>query len=284
MNQFVSREVRIPATDGYSLAGSIYSKSDAGPVVLLCPAVGVKRRFYATLASYLAERGMTVVTFDYRGIGGSRPRVLRGFAARLRDWSERDFEGVVRWARHEHPGRRITVVGHSAGGWHCGLAPSGNMVERAVTICTSSADWRLWQTRWWWLTFAIWYLMIPIVTRLCGYLPGRLMTGSDLPRGVALEWSRWARTPGCFMGPYEGIEKDGFTRLRIPILSFSFSDDLFAPERGVDALHALFENAAIARRHLRPGDVGLRKVGHIGFFQARARDTLWPEVAAFLLS
>lgn len=40
--------------------------------VLIAPAMGVKQRFYADFASWLAEQGFLVVTFDYLGMGQSR--------------------------------------------------------------------------------------------------------------------------------------------------------------------------------------------------------------------
>jgi predicted alpha/beta hydrolase len=37
------------------------------------------------------------VTFDYYGIGGSRPRSLRSLDAGMADWGALDLAGVVDW-------------------------------------------------------------------------------------------------------------------------------------------------------------------------------------------
>ena len=60
---------------------------DATPLaaVLIAPAMGVNQDYYADFAAWLAREGYLVLTFDYRGMGASRPaerqRSLRGFDA-----------------------------------------------------------------------------------------------------------------------------------------------------------------------------------------------------------
>lgn len=45
--------------------------------------------------------------------------------------------------------------------------------------------------------------------------------------------------------------------------------------RAVEALLALYPNAAIERRSTTPAQAGGRRIGHHGFFSERYRDTLW---------
>src|SRR5262249_52982075 len=64
----------IAARDGYALAATVFTPE--GPprgTVLVNSATAVPRRFYAGFAAYLAERGFACLTYDYRGVGGSRP-------------------------------------------------------------------------------------------------------------------------------------------------------------------------------------------------------------------
>src|SRR2546421_3033841 len=51
------------------------------PVVIINAATSVRCRYYSRFASFLFANGMDVITFDYRGIGESRPSTLRGFDA-----------------------------------------------------------------------------------------------------------------------------------------------------------------------------------------------------------
>ena len=41
--------------------------------VLIVSAMGVPQRFYADFAEWLASQGHAVMSFDYRGVGESRP-------------------------------------------------------------------------------------------------------------------------------------------------------------------------------------------------------------------
>src|SRR5205085_6589798 len=111
---------------------------------------------------------------------------------------------------------------------------------------------------------AVWYGVVPGVTRAVGYLPGALGIGEDLPAGVALEWAHWCRTPGYMVGDHE-VRRAGFARVTAPLLSFSFHDDPYAPRAAVDALLALYVNAKVERRFLRR-DEG--RFGHFGFFRS----------------
>jgi predicted alpha/beta hydrolase len=79
--------LRIAAADGYSLGATLFAPV-APKGVVVNAAMGVKRGFYARFGAHLAARGFTVVTYDYRGIGDSRPARLRGLSARLQDWGE----------------------------------------------------------------------------------------------------------------------------------------------------------------------------------------------------
>ena len=112
----VPSNLSIAAVDGFSLAASLWNEDSASPTLVLSGATGVSRRFYTDFAAFLAAAGYRVLTFDFRGIGDSRPRSLRGFAASMRNWGELDLAGVLGWCADRHPRAPLLLVGHSAGG------------------------------------------------------------------------------------------------------------------------------------------------------------------------
>lgn len=66
--------IKVTCQDGYQLVGSLFtpqgpSKLKAG--IMIAPATGIKRQFYASFAQHLSEQGYGVLTFDNRGIGQS---------------------------------------------------------------------------------------------------------------------------------------------------------------------------------------------------------------------
>jgi predicted alpha/beta hydrolase len=262
---------RVSAADGYALGATLWGGE--GPLVVVNGATGVKQSYYARFARYLAGRGFTAVTWDYRGIGESRPHRMRGFHARMRDWGELDLEGVLRYLDRHYPDRPVLAVGHSVGGQLLGLAPSNTVLRGAITVGSQSGWWGHWPVAARAKMAGLWFGVMPLATRVVGYLPGTLGIGADLPRGVALEWAAWNRSRDYFLE--HGVSREGFERLAIPMQAWSFSDDEFAPEPAVDWLHGLYSNARLVRRHVTPAELGSKRVGHFGPFLSRFQDALW---------
>lgn len=279
----VETDVTVPARDGFVLAATTFEPRRAPQVwVILNPATGVPRTYYARFARFLAQEGFAVVTYDYRGIGGSRPRRLRGFRARMRDWAQQDAAGVMDWIDARHPGR-LLAVGHSFGGQALGLLPRPERLAGALIVGSQSGYWRLWQGWRAGMIATLWYVLIPGLSPLCGYYPASLLgMGHDMPAGVAQEWARWGRRPGYVTDADGGALRAGYAKVAFPIRSYSFSDDTFAPPRAVEALLGFYSSAPIERRALTPRDLGVKAIGHWGFFRDRFRDPLWIEAADWL--
>jgi len=98
------QDTTIAARDGYALAATVYAPHAAPRgAVLINSATAVPRKIYRGFAMYLAEQGQTVLTYDYRGVGGSRPRSLRGFPVRMRDWAALDVAAAITHAQRRWP-------------------------------------------------------------------------------------------------------------------------------------------------------------------------------------
>lgn len=274
-------EIEIAACDGYPLAATRFEPGrETDDWIVLNSATAVPRSYYARFARFLAGEGWRVVTYDYRGIGGSRPRRLRGFHARMRDWAQQDAAGVLDWVEANGAGR-VSVVGHSFGGQALGLLPRPERLAAAVLVGSQSGYWRLWDGWRQAQVAAFWHAVIPGLCAVCGFFPGRVLgMGENSPAGVAREWAAWGRRPG-YVTEADGLGA-GFARVRCPIRSYSFSDDTFAPPRAVEALLGFYSAARVERRALSPRDLGVRAFGHWSFFRERFREPLWTEAAAWL--
>ena len=282
-----SENVTINAADGFRLAASIYPPGSADrrdAVVLINSGTGILRQFYGRYAAYLSSHGLPAITWDYRGIGESRPASLRGFAARMRDWGEKDLEGVLAYLEGEFPSRAILVVGHSAGGQILGLSARASHIAAVVAVAAQSGFYRHWPRPRRWAMAALWGVVMPGATAALGYFPARALgLGEDLPRGVAFEWATWCRNPQYMVGDDGRPLRPHFDVLRAPILGYSFSDDPFAPRAAVEQMLSFYRHAPRIHRHLVPHESGLPKIGHFGFFRENVRDTLWAESLDFLL-
>ena len=184
--------VNFVCKDGTSLGAHLWPSAtgtDCGTVIINA-ATGVPARYYHRYARFLSEHGFTVLTYDYRGIGLSRPASLRGYACRWADWGERDFSAAIDFIRQRQPGGPLVVVGHSIGGFLPGLAENAPAIDRMLTVgaqygyCADYAAVHRWRL------FLKWHVAMPVLTAALGYFPGkRLGWLEDLPAGVAKDWS-----------------------------------------------------------------------------------------------
>jgi predicted alpha/beta hydrolase len=275
--------VRIPADDGYPLHGQFFTcPIPPRAIVIINSATGTPQRYYRRFAEFLASDQFDVITYDYRGIGQSAPTRLRGFPAQMRDWGQLDFPGIIRWCQAERPGLPILAVGHSVGGQILGLAPNRDQVQAMIFVCSQHTYWRHWPKAQWPKLWMLWHVLLPGLSHTIGYFPSPwLGMGEILPKGVAIEWAQWARASG-YVGQVIGPSAmQGFASYAGRILSLSFEDDHFAPERAAAELLKLFPSAHCEHRHVNPRDQGY-SVGHFGYFRSNFRDTLWPTAKYWL--
>src|SRR5688572_17742879 len=81
------QDLRLVAADGYRIGARLFEPKAPLGTVVIHGATAVPQKFYWRFAKYLSNRGLRVVTYDYRGVGASKPSTLRGFRATLSDWA-----------------------------------------------------------------------------------------------------------------------------------------------------------------------------------------------------
>jgi predicted alpha/beta hydrolase len=274
--------VEFPARDGYRLAGTLYRPAKPNRrAVLIQAATGVRQEYYGKFAAYLAARSFSALTFDYRGIGRSRPPSLRGFPARMRDWAEKDIAGALDYLARATNGARLIGLGHSFGGQVFGLVPGNERYVAVMAVGSQSGYWRHWggagRIGMWFLS----HVLLPSMSSIMGYLPARVVgQGEDLPGGVAAEWARWCRHPGYVVGALGAQE--AYARFTAPLRVYSISDDAYAPPRSVEAFLAFYPNAPRKVERVDAAAMDGGPIGHFGFFRERFRATLWREVADWM--
>ncbi|MBI3284027.1 MAG: alpha/beta fold hydrolase [Burkholderiales bacterium] len=256
-------------------------------VVLMPAAMGVKQSFYAPFAEFLAEHGMAVLSFDYRGMGESIPaayqKSLRGFDATIFDWAEQDYNAALHAAKAWQPEVPLLVVGHSLGGQLPGLVPDIHLIDGMLTIGSGSGYWRENSPQLRRFVWLLWYFLVPLYTSLWGYFPGKKMRKvGDLPKGVIYQWSRWCRSPHYFADKKGRLLPTWHHKIRIPILALSFTDDEMLSRRSIDRLHDYYCAAEVERRYIHPREVDAARIGHMGFFRPEFRHTLWQQALQWL--
>jgi predicted alpha/beta hydrolase len=281
-------DLTIEARDGYPLAATLYApagNNKGRAIVVVGAATAVPRTFYRAFAEDLVARGHPVVTFDYRGIGGSKPRApqtLRNFPYRNRTWGTVDIASVIDWAVARYPDRALHWVGHSFGGFGFGLADNGHLVRRSLHVATPFSYWGQMDGGEKYRIAALAYAGMPIVGQLVGKLPGKFLGGEDLPKAVMLEWAQWLRSPNMFFDDPTLPETKNFARVTSDMLWLRITDDPWATDAGMRRWQSKFSSATMRVERIRPADAGVKAIGHIPFFKPRFRETLWPRAIAWI--
>ncbi|HLU06721.1 MAG TPA: alpha/beta fold hydrolase [Woeseiaceae bacterium] len=269
----------VTAADGYRLATTFYQAGNTDTVVLINSATAVPRRFYQRFARYIQHHGWHVLTYDYRGIGESRPQSLRGFEARMRDWALLDMTAMVEWITSEIAPRRMFVVGHSFGGQTVGMLENAERLHAVVGVSAQSGHWAVQGGKEPVRVRIIVTVLIPLIARLFGYFPwSRFARGEDLPKNVALEWAAWCRNRNYLLDD-PTLPLDRYKSFAAPILAYSIEDDDWGTSRAVDEMMRAYVN--VTRRHLRPEDYGLSRLQHMGYFR-EGSEPLWQEAIEWL--
>jgi len=274
-------EHAIDTADGTPIAARFFApQGEARAGVLVVSAMGAPQGYYRPFAAWLAAQGYFVATFDYRGIGRSRPGAhrgsLRGFKADVLDWAGLDCAAMIEAVAARAPGRDLLWIGHSLGGQIVPMVPNRERIAKIVTVATGSGYWREYAPRTrlfgWWL----WFVAVPAATRLFGYFPGRrLRKVGDLPKGVIEQWRRWCLHKDYAAGAEGPPMRARYAAVTTPIVSISFADDEYMSLANTRALHALYANAPQTLKRIAPADIGEKRIGHFGFFRAKYEHALW---------
>lgn len=282
-----STVLTVTCRDGYVLGGHLWEPvpaAQAGAVVVIAPATGVKASYYHRYAAFLAEHGFMAVTFDYRGIGDSRGATARDLQARWYEWGLKDLDAVLGWALNRFGGMDLNMVGHSFGGFAAGLARNGRQVKRLLSVGAQHAHWRDYRPGhrlgFWWR----WHAVMPLLAWWHGYFPGRRLGWlEDLPQGVALDWARSPRDfsaglPGA-IGEEIRTHQAAFTA---ETLAVAAADDPFATDAAVARGLSYYPNSAATVVQLKPEDFGRTEIGHFAPFHSSFRDTFWAGTVPWL--
>jgi len=273
---------RISTSDGHTLTGHVFEpEGEARGAVVIHGGFAIPQRFYRRIADHLARQGFVALTYDYRGMGESRTGSLRGFQASATDWGRRDWGAATLFLRDRHPDLPLLALCHSFGGQALGLADESALYDGIVTIGSqlgSVQHYRGLNALW---VRAAMYVALPAIAHTFGYVPNWSGLGADTPKGAALEWAAWCRSPGYLIDHVPGAA-ERFAAIRAPVHVIAVADDDYAPSEAVHALASRLTGADLTLRVVHPAELGVAKIGHFEPFKPKFAESIWAEITETL--
>lgn len=246
-------------------------------VIVIAPAMGVEQKFYFDFARWLATQGFDVLTFDYRGIGLSLRQPLSKVQVSISEWVEQDCAYMIDKAALMAQEKPLYWLGHSLGGQVFAMIPNRHKVTRLITVASGSGYWRKSDPKVKALSLVLWFMLVPLATKLFGYFPGKkLGVIGDLPGQVMRQWRAWCLDPDYLVG-FEGVKiRAQYQSLAIPITAIAFKDDELINYAGFEKLHSFYQSADKRHEYICPNQLNVTRIGHFGFFRSQHQNTLWP--------
>ena len=236
--------------------------------------MGVEAAYYRPFCAWLAEQGVSVLSFDYRGMGASRPPgSLRAMQADLDTWAA-DQDAVLTHLSDRQPGMPLLVLGNSLGAQLAGGLPSRTRIRGLLAMSMGSGYVGHLVPSFQLRAKIFLRLLGPLAVALFGFFPGkRLGVVGDLPRGAMLQWRRWCLSPQYLLSS-EGRHAL-YKSAPFPVTSLYAADDEMLAEQGARMMFVAHGNP----RHfevLKP--LAGQRIGHLGVFKTRHQATLWPRL------
>jgi len=255
-----------------ALAATVYRpKTPVKKAVMIAPATGIKRQFYHNFATYLAEHGFGVLTFDNEGIGESLSTDLAKCDASLISWGRHDMPAVLDALQDEFTDATYHLIGHSAGGQLIGLMPNYQSIASVFNVACSSGRIKNMDMPYKLKAIGFMEAFIPLTNLTLGYTPSdKIGMGEPLPRGVARQWREWCNGAGYIKTAFgKSIYTHFYDEIDMPALWLGFSDDEIANSKNMDDMIRVFTKMPVEKRFLDPKDFGISNIGHMRYFSSR---------------
>ena len=267
--------LKIDTYENRKICCQIFESGSSNFILIIASAMGVKQSFYQGFSEFAEANGISVITFDYSGIGNSLNENIKDNKDFLSSWGDRDLEAVIKYSIENFPNHKKVVLGHSIGGQLIGLASSSVDLDKIILMSAQSGYWGFWKGVNKVKMFFNWHLLFPILTYFIGYMPSKKISKMEnIPKNVAEEWAKWCRNPN-YLFDYISEDKTFFNKIKCKITSVSFDDDFFAPKKSVDWLSGKFKNAELKRKHFFPSDFNVSKIGHFDVFKSDFKNSIW---------
>jgi predicted alpha/beta hydrolase len=269
-------KVLLTTEDNISIIVHVFlPENNTHKVLLINSATGVKQQIYFAFAQYFSEKGFTVITYDYRGIGLSKPKKMKGFNASMRIWGSEDYKAVTDYIKINFKDYQKYCVGHSVGALILGMNKGSEMFEEFFFVGTQNAFVGNLKFRTKIEAYLGFGIAQPLTTVLLGYFPGNWFgLGESLPKNCAYDWRTLILNKKSTNGLLEKID-DYSKNLTQKVFVIRAEDDIWLTEKGVKSLlNDTYPNLKPMYRLVKTSESEKKEIGHVNFFRSYNK-SLW---------
>ncbi|QCX52771.1 alpha/beta fold hydrolase [Elizabethkingia sp. JS20170427COW] len=276
-------EITIQTKDNTLLKAHLFSPEESNHKVLLInSATGVKQQVYFKFAQYLSTKGYTVITYDYRGIGLSKPHSMKNYSATMRDWGSLDYRALCEFIFEKFPQHQKYLLGHSVGALILGMNPYSQFFEKFIFIATQNAyiGNLKWKTK---IEASLGFgVAQPLFSKIFGYFPSSWFgLGESLPTGCAKDWKSLIMNKSSINKLLESTENFS-PLLQQETIILHADDDNWVTLQGIDnLLKNTYPQLKSSLQILQSSESPHQKIGHINFFRSY-NQSLWKKIVLIL--
>lgn len=247
-----------------------------GKLLLINSATGVKQQVYFSFAKYFAENGFTAITYDYRGIGESKPKKMNGFHATMRIWGTDDFKTVTDFIKKNYQNHQKFCLGHSVGALIIGMNENAHIFDKFIFVATQDAYIGNLKANIAASAVLGFGIAVPLTTKFFGYFPAhRFGLGESLPKGVAYDWRTLILNKKSTSRLYEKIATHFSKDFKQETFIIHAEDDPWVTMKGMENLmNNVYPHLKKTYREIKVSDSEKGEIGHINFFRSFNK-SLW---------
>lgn len=271
------KEITLQTSDGYPIVIHLFEPEQSnGKLLLINSATGVKQQVYFSFAKFLAEHGFTAITYDYRGVGLSKPKKMKGFESSMRIWGTQDYKAVTDFIQENFSTCTKFCLGHSVGALILGMNEDSAIFEKFVFVGTQDAFIGHLPPKVAVGALLGFGLMVPLTTAALGYFPAHWFgLGESLPKGSANDWKTLILNPKSTHRLFEKLDVEMPGKLHQEVLIIHAEDDPWVKMKGMESLMTTsYKNMKPTYREVKITESPEQNIGHINFFRSYNR-SLW---------
>ena len=271
------KEFKLTTPDHYAITTHVFEPVNTNHKLLLInSATGVKQQVYFSFAKWCAARGYTVITYDYRGVGLSKPTKMRGFKASMRVWGTSDYKTVTGFIQQNYKDYQKFCLGHSVGALILGMNEDSQIFKKFIFVGTQDAYIGHLPKKVAISAVLGFGLAVPFTSNWLGYFPAHWFgLGETLPKGSAMDWRTLILNRKSTSKLFQKIDEDHSKKLQQDAFVIYAEDDPWVKMKGMESLmNNAYPNLKKTYREIKISESPKKHVGHINFFRSYNQN-LW---------